>query len=119
MPGTQGNLQKDSRVTGCSVLLSLHFKKKRTGCLVLLPALLKDRTLRMLRRFTGCTVLVPAFYKEKENVVAREAFLAAETSLPPMAPPPTKEATIIPLTNRTVRYPRFLNRHRTTIHAIN
>ncbi|WP_440133795.1 hypothetical protein [Chitinophaga sancti] len=122
MPGRERVLKKESRISACTVLLSMHFKKKSTGCLILL----KEKTLRLLSGFTGCTVLVPDSFKE--TAAPKEAAILPINIIPAAAtkagtlnplPIPTREPAIIPLSTRTVRYPRFLHRYKTTIHAIN
>lgn len=132
-------LEKERSIGGCTVLLSMHFKKKNPACIVLMPELLKERMLRLLGGFSACTVLVPGFFKENaantapvtnplnEEPVHNSPSAPKEAAIlpininpvnPPVTPGiPAREPAIIPLSSRTVRYPRFLNRHK-TIHAI-
>lgn len=127
-------LEKERSIGGCTVLLSMHFKKKSAGCIVLMPEFLKERMLWLLNEFTVCTVLVPGFFKENaansapltipvnEEAVAHTPSAPKEAAILPINinainPPistgtPTREPAIIPLSARTVRYPRFLNRHK-------
>lgn len=94
-------------------------------------AYLKERVLYRVKRFVGCTVLVPSLFRDEVLQLAAREVLNNNTKIAPI----TKEAAIIPIhtlplrqattshdTGRTVRYPRFLSRHRSTrltAHAIN
>lgn len=102
-------------------------KREKTGCV----AYVKERLLYRLKRFVGCTVLVPSLLNEEVLQVAVRDIVINHTRMAPV----TKEAAIIPIdklplrqattaheTGRTVRYPRFLSRHRSSrlvAHAIN
>lgn len=106
-----------------------------TGCTVLVPVFFKENAVKETGVEKAIVKQAPEAFEVTEVTVVPEATMAPVVPEATMAPEvteaivvteapeppqhPIKEATIIPLTTRTVRYPRFLNRHRTTIHAIN
>lgn len=109
--------QKVDSVTGCTALVPVGLKQDRSGC----TSYLNERILHQIKNNAGCIVLVPSFLKDELVRLAVKEVANNNTSMPPAH----REAAIIPINKiplrqnppshesaRTVRYPRFLIRHK-------